>query len=220
MLINPYIVHTNLQATASATEIKQLCEEAKQHNFYCVCVPPMYVKKAKLWLEGSNIRVSTAIGYPMGFSAIEAKVAEAVLAIIDGADTIEMVINLCALKSNDWQYLANELNNILSVVKNNQKQLTIVLESGALTQDEIIKCCDLYGIAGIDCMKTSTEIAPVGASADAIKLIRKHLTNTIKIEASGGIKNYIFAKTLIESGADKIATCFGIQIINETGNPL
>jgi deoxyribose-phosphate aldolase len=215
MNIAEYIDHTVLKPTTTLQDVEKLCEEALSYQFAAVCVPPLFVKKAKEILSASSTKVATVIGFPFGYSAIEAKVAEVVLAIIDGADELDVVINISAIKNNDWQFLANEINAILPITKNKNKIIKVIIESGILTDDEIIKCCDLYGAAGVDFMKTSTGYAEKGASIEAVKLMRKHLADNVLIKASGGIKNFIFAKQLIEAGANRLGCSSSIAIINE-----
>lgn len=221
--INHYIDHTILKPTTTLLEVEKICEEAKLYQFAAVCVPPLYVKKAKEILINSPVKVATVIGFPFGYSAIEAKVAEIVLAIIDGADELDMVINISAIKNNDWNFIANEINTIIPIVKNKNlpagkqgKIIKVIIESGILTDDEIIKCCDIYGAAGVDYVKTSTGYAEKGATVYAVKLIRAHLANTIKIKASGGIKTYQFAKELIDAGAERIGCSSSVQIVKES----
>ena len=197
MQIAAYIDHTVLKPTTTVQDIEKLCIEAIQYHFAAVCVPPLFVKKATALLSGTGVKVATVIGFPFGYSAIEAKVAETVLAIIDGADELDMVINISALKNNDWQFLAAEINAILPIVKKKNKVIKIIIESGILTDEEIIKCCDLYGAAGVDFLKTSTGYAEKGATVEAVQLMRKHLADKIQIKASGGIKTYTFAKQLV-----------------------
>ncbi len=215
MNIASYIDHTVLKPTTTLADIEKLCAEAIHYQFAAVCVPPLYVKKAKELVTGSTVKVATVIGFPFGYSAIEAKVAEVVLAIVDGADELDVVINISAIKNNDWQFLANEINAILPIVKNKKKTIKIIIESGILTDEEIIKCCDLYGAAGVDFIKTSTGYAAKGATLEAVQLIRKHLSDNIRIKASGGIKTYTFAKQLINAGADRIGCSSSIAIVNE-----
>jgi deoxyribose-phosphate aldolase len=217
MNVAPYIDHTVLKPTTTIADVKQLCAEAIQYKFAAVCVPPLFVKKAKELCAGSEVKIATVIGFPFGYSATEAKLAETVLAIVDGADELDMVINISAIKNNDWQYLANELNTILPIIKGKQKLIKIIIESGILTDDEIIKCCDLYGIAGVDFLKTSTGYAEKGATVHAVKLIRLHLADNIKIKASGGIKTYAFAKELIDAGADRLGCSSSVGIVRESG---
>jgi len=215
MNIAEYIDHTVLKPTTTLQDVEKLCEEASKYQFAAVCVPPLFVKKAKEILGSSSTKVATVIGFPFGYSAIEAKVAEVVLAIIDGADELDVVINISAIKNNDWQFLANEINAILPIIKNKKKIIKVIIESGILTDEEIIKCCDLYGAAGVDFMKTSTGYAEKGASIEAVKLMRKHLADNVLIKASGGIKNFIFAKQLIQAGANRLGCSSSIAIINE-----
>lgn len=215
MNINCYIDHTVLKPTTTLQDVEQLCQEAIQYQFAAVCVPPLFVKKATAFVDGTGVKVATVIGFPFGYSAIEAKVAETVLAIVDGADELDLVINISAIKNKDWQFLANEINTILPIVRNKKKVIKIIIESGILTDEEIITCCDLYGAAGVDFMKTSTGYAATGATVAAVALMRKHLANAIQIKASGGIKNYTFAKALIKAGATRLGCSSSIQIVEE-----
>lgn len=217
MNIAAYIDHTLLKPTTLVADIERLCSEAIHYQFAAVCVPPLFVKKATALVEGSNVKVATVIGFPFGYSAIEAKVAELVLAILDGADELDVVINISAIKNNDWQFLANEINAILPIVKSKQRAIKIIIESGILTEEEIIKCCDLYGAAGVDFMKTSTGYAEKGATVEAVQLMRRHLADNIRIKASGGIKTYTFAKQLIDAGADRLGCSSSISIVQEAG---
>ncbi len=217
MNIAAYIDHTVLKPTTTTADVEKLCAEAIHYQFAAVCVPPLFVKRARELLTGSQVVVATVIGFPFGYSAIEAKVAEVVLAIVDGADELDVVINISAIKNNDWQFLANEINAILPIVKSKNKVIKIIMESGILTTEEIIKCCDLYGAAGVDFMKTSTGYAEKGATVEAVQLMRKHLADNIRIKASGGIKTYTFAKQLIDAGADRLGCSSSIAIVNEAG---
>ena len=216
MNIAAYIDHTVLKPTTTQADIVKLCTEALENNFAAVCVPPLFVKMAKQMVTNSTVKVATVIGFPFGYSAIEAKVAEIILAIIDGADELDVVVNISAIKNNDWQFLANEINTLMPIIRKQQKVIKIIIESGILTNAEIIKCCDLYGAAGVDFLKTSTGYAEVGATLEAVVLIRKHLTNSIKIKASGGIKSYTFAKQLIDAGVDRLGCSSSLQIVQES----
>ncbi|HXB43335.1 MAG TPA: deoxyribose-phosphate aldolase [Puia sp.] len=213
MNICSYIDHTCLKPTTLLGDIKKLYEEATQYHFAAVCVPPPFVKIAKKLTEQTQVKVATVIGFPFGYSAIEAKIAEIVLAIVDGADELDMVINISALKNNDWQYLANEINAILPFVQNKNKLIKIIIESGILTDDEIIRCCTLYGTAGVDYMKTSTGYAEKGVTVETVELMKKHLPPSVKIKASGGIKTYAFAKHLIDAGASRLGCSASVAIV-------
>jgi deoxyribose-phosphate aldolase len=213
---NQYIDHTILKPTTTLSDVEKICEEAKQYQFAAICVPPLYVKKAKEILINTSVKVATVIGFPFGYSAIEAKVAEIVLAIVDGADELDMVINISAIKNNDWNFIANEINTVIPIIRSKNKIIKVIIESGILTDDEIIKCCDIYGAAGVDYVKTSTGYAEKGATVHAVKLIRTHLADSVKIKASGGIKTYQFAKELIDAGATRLGCSSSVQIVKES----
>lgn len=212
--MNKYIDHTILKPTTLVSDVEKLCSEAIAYNFAAVCVPPIFVRKAKELTKGTSVKVATVIGFPFGYSAIEAKVAETVLAILDGVDELDVVINLIALKNNDWPYLAQELNSLMSMITSKKKIIKIIIESGILTNDEIIKCCDLYGAAGVHFIKTSTGYAEKGATVEHVALLRKHLADAVQIKASGGIKTKEFAQRLIDAGATRIGASSSIALVN------
>lgn len=212
--IAPYIDHTLLKPGILIADVEKLCMEAQQFGFAAVCVPPPFVKFAANYCAGTNIKVATVIGFPFGYAAIEAKIAEIVLAMVDGADELDVVINFTAIKNADWTLVANEINHIMPIVKSKGKIIKTIIESGILTQEEIIRCCDIYGAAGVDYVKTSTGYAEVSARLEDVALIRKHLADQVAIKASGGIKTYEFAKALIEAGATRLGSSNGIAILN------
>jgi deoxyribose-phosphate aldolase len=214
MKLNSYIDHTILKPTTLISDIEKVCAEAKEYEFAAVCVPPLFVKKSKELLLGTNVKVATVIGFPFGYSAIEAKLAEILLALVDGADELDVVINFTAIKNNDWLYAANEINHIMPVIKKAEKVIKVICESGVLTEDELIKCCELYGAAGIDYLKTSTGYAEKGASVEAVKIMRAHLPKDVQIKASGGIRTYEFAEQLVKAGATRLGCSAGVAIVN------
>ena len=214
MPLNKYIDHTILKPTCLVADIEKLCAEAKQYDFAAVCVPPNFVKLAKEKLVGSTVHVATVIGFPFGYSATEAKIAEIILAMVDGADELDVVANISAIKNGDWSAIADEINHIMPIIRSKNKVVKIIIESGVLTDDEIIKCCDIYGIAGIDYLKTSTGYAEKGASVEAVQLFRKHLPDQVQIKASGGIRDYAAAKLMIEAGATRIGCSAGVAIVS------
>ncbi|HEX8356104.1 MAG TPA: deoxyribose-phosphate aldolase [Segetibacter sp.] len=215
MNLNSYIDHTILKPTTLVAEIEKLCAEAREYTFAAVCVPPPFVKKCRELLQASPVKVATVIGFPFGYSAVEAKLAEILLSMVDGADELDVVVNLLAIKNNDWLYLSNEINHIMPVVKSKGKKIKIIIESGVLTIDELLKCCELYGAAGIDYLKTSTGYADAGATVEAVRIMRKNLPPHIQIKASGGIRTYEFAKELIGAGATRLGCSAGIAIVNQ-----
>ena len=212
--LNKYIDHTILKPTCLVADIEKLCAEAKQYDFTAVCVPPNFVKLAKDKLLGSTVQVATVIGFPFGYSATEAKIAEIILAMVDGADELDVVANISAIKNADWSAIADEINHIMPIIRSKGKVVKIIIESGVLSDDEIIKCCDIYGIAGIDYLKTSTGYAEKGASVEAVKLFRKHLPDQVQIKASGGIRDYATAKLMIDAGATRIGCSAGVAIVS------
>ena len=217
MPLNAYIDHTILKPTTLVADIEKLCAEAVQYGFAAVCVQPNFVKTAKAMLAGTPVKVATVIGFPFGYSAVESKIAEIILAVVDGADELDMVANISAIKNGDWAYLANELGHILPIVRSKEKVIKVIIESGILTDDEIIKCCELYGVAGIDYLKTSTGYAEKGATIEAVQLFKKHLPSNVQIKASGGIRDYAFANALVAAGATRLGCSASVAIV--TGAP-
>ena len=215
MNIASFIDHSFLKPTTTIADIELLCSEAKEFGFRAVCIPPLFVKMAKEILKGSSVKVSTVTGFPFGYSAIEAKLAETVLALVDGADEIEMLANITAIKNADWQYLAKEINTIMPVVKSKGIVMKVILETGLLDETEIITCCDIYGAAGVDYVKTSTGFSTIGATVKAISLLRTHLADTVKINASGSVNTFQFALKLLEAGASTISPDESIQLVKE-----
>src|SRR6476646_619892 len=175
MQIASFIDHTILKPTCLVADIENVCNEAVEYKFAAVCIPPPFVKRCRTILAPTNIKVATVIGFPFGYAAIEAKVAETVLAIVDGADELDMVINLIALKNGDWDYLKREIQPVIDIITKKNKLIKVIIESGVLTNEEIIHCCQLYAADSVDFVKTSTGYAEKGASVEAVQLMRKHL---------------------------------------------
>jgi len=215
MQIATYIDHTILKPTCLISDIEKLCNEAVEYGFAAVCIPPPFVKRAKIILDPTPVKVATVIGFPFGYAAVESKVAETVLAIVDGADELDMVINLIAVKNADWEYLQKEISVIMEVIRQRKRVIKVIIESGLLTEAEIIRCCELYAQAGVDFVKTSTGYAEKGATVEAVQLMRKHLPSSVSIKASGGIRTYSFAKQLIDAGANRIGCSGSVAIIEE-----
>ena len=216
MNISDYIEHYVLKPDVLVSEIEEGCNEALEFKLNVVCVPPLFVKKAKLLTEDTAIKVTTVVGYPLGYSAIEAKLSEMVLAIIDGADEVKMVINTSAVKNGDWQYLASEINTILPIIRSKNRKLTVILETGLLTENEIITACDIYGAAGVDFIQAGTGFTKDEKAIENIALIRKHLADVIRIKAGMEIKNYSFAQKLIKAGANRLCCDNSLLIIEES----
>jgi deoxyribose-phosphate aldolase len=209
------IDHTILQPTTLISQVEQVCQEAIKYQFASVCVPPNFVKIAHQALAGSSVKTCTVIGFPFGYAAVEAKIAECILAMVDGAQELDVVANISAIKNADWQYLANEISHIMPVVKSKQAILKVIIESGVLTDEEIIKCCELYGVAGIDYLKTSTGFNGPGASKHAVQLFKKHLPSNVLIKASGGIRNRATAEAMVAAGASRLGCSASVAIVTD-----
>lgn len=213
MNLSPYIDHTALKPATSLQDLTQLCNEAAVHNFAAVCIPPPFIQRAKALLAPFPVKVATVVGFPFGYSATEAKLSETILALVDGADEIDMVINLIALRLGEWEYLAKEVSFVTEMVHKKNKTVKVIIESGVLTDEEIIQCCETFAPLNIDYMKTSTGYAEKGASVHAVLLMRQFLPASIKIKASGGIRDYAFAKELVEAGAERLGCSASLAII-------
>ena len=168
MNLAPYIDHTLLRPDATTQEIIKLCSEAIDADFAAVCVPPYFVREAARQLEGKAPKLATVIGFPFGYSLATVKATEAEMAILSGADELDMVINIAALKSGDWRTLETEIREILEIVKLRGKKLKVIVESGMLSEEELSRCCEFYGRFYIDYLKTSTGYAATGATLVAV----------------------------------------------------
>lgn len=211
-----YIDHTILKPDLTYSDIRKVCEEAIDYNFKAVCIPPKYVKLAKILLSTSNTKIATVIGFPFGYNTVEVKTVEILQAIKDGVDELDIVHDISALKSDDWQTLKEETEILTAPVQKAGKISKFIIETGLLTEDEIINCCYIYGRLNINFLKTSTGFNGTGATVEAVKLMRKYLPETIAIKASGGIRTYEFARELIKAGATRIGTSAGVTIVKES----
>jgi len=216
--IASYIDHTILKPTTTISDIEKLCGEAKQYSFAAVCVPPYYVKLAKDLLTGTPVKIATVIGFPFGYSNIAAKQLEITQALKDGADELDIVHNIAALKNGQWALLEEEIGSCTRLVHHAGKKIKVIIESGELTDAEIIACCAHYAPLGIDFAKTSTGYASSGASVHAVRLMREHLPSHIEIKASGGIRSFAAAQEMIAAGATRIGCSASVQIVREAAD--
>ena len=210
-----YIDHTLLKSVCTSADIDRLCQEAVEIQFAAVCIPPYLVKRAVGNLKNTGVKTATVIGFPMGYSSVDSKITETREAIADGAEELDVVINIIALKNNEWEYLNDEMQKLLTLIHEKAKVIKVIVESGVLTRDELLRCCAEYGRMNIDFMKTSTGYADKGASVSDVQLMRKHLPSKIKIKASGGIRHYAFAAELIAAGAGRLGCSASLQILEE-----
>lgn len=204
MDINNYIDYTNLKAYATKEDIKKLCEEAVKFHFVSVCVNPCYVELAKELLEGTNVNVCTVIGFPLGANLLTVKEYEAISAVELGADEIDMVINIGALKDKDYDYIKEEIETIRDSIGG--KTLKVIIETCYLTEEEIKKMVEICNDTFVNFIKTSTGFGPRGASLEDIEIINKYKNDVLEIKASGGIKTYDDAINFIEAGVTRIGT--------------
>jgi deoxyribose-phosphate aldolase len=213
MNIAQFIDHTILKPTTTLEDIRKICAEAIEYKFAAVCVPPPFVRNAKMMLKDSEVKAATVVGFPFGYSVAKAKIFEMQQAIEDGADEIDVVVNLIALKAGQWTYLENEIKFLVEAAHKNGRIIKVIIESGILTTEEIIRCCELYSKMGVDFVKTSTGYAEKGASVEAVHIMKAHLPENIKIKASGGIRDFAFAKELVEAGADRLGCSASVAIV-------
>lgn len=216
MNIASYIDHTVLKPTTKLSDVEQLCKEAIDNGFVAVCVPPYYVKDAKNILSVTTVKIATVIGFPFGYSTTKAKLEEIRQAVTDGADELDMVHNLAAFKNGDFHYLEEEIRACTKSVHDSGKIIKLIVESGEMSDEELLKCCKLYDQFPIDFMKTSTGYASVGATVRAVEIMRENLNENIAIKASGGIRNFSFAKELIAAGANRIGCSASVKILEES----
>lgn len=213
MTLAPFIDHTVLKNVTTTADIDRICNEAREYRFAAVCVPPYFVQDAKKLLEGSGVNVATVIGFPFGYHHYNTKLQEARIAIEEGADELDMVMNLSAFKSNDLAYVETEAGALSNLTTAEGKTLKVIIESGILSDEEIIKCCELYRHYPVQFLKTSTGFAESGASVAAVRLMRQHLPEIILIKASGGIRTAAFAKELLEAGATRLGCSASVAIV-------
>lgn len=196
--------YSYLDPAATIADIEVFCSDAKLKKAEGITVPPLFIKKTKELLADAAIKISAVIGFPLGWSVIESKVAESILAIVDGADELEVVVNITALKNNDWQYLAKELNTLLTIIRKQQKRITVIVEAGQLDKEDITRCCDLYGAAGVDCLSLSTGIVDCLPSFETVRTVRHQLAEAVSIKISGRTLDTADIESYRQAGADRI----------------
>ena len=214
MGINRYIEHTNLKPTLTDKDVDQLVADAIKHQFVGVCVPPFWVKRASRELAEHDIQLVTVIGFPLGYQMTDSKLVEIEKAIDDGADELDIVMNVSAFKSG-MSWVKIELAKCANLIHQSGCMMKVILETAYLSDEEIILATKLCSEAGTDFVKTSTGFAPAGAKVSHIELMRKHAPSNVGIKASGGIKDLTTLKTMVAAGADRIGTSSGISIMNE-----
>lgn len=209
--IAKFIDHTALTAEKTEQDIIQLCKEAVEHNFFSVCINSAYIPLAKQYLQNSNVKICTVVGFPLGANLSSVKAFETEQAIQAGAEEIDMVINVGWIKSNKWEQVRSDIQTVLEACRG--VTLKVILETCLLTKEEIIKACEICRDLNVGFVKTSTGFNKGGATVEDIALMRKTVGEKLGVKASGGVRDTETALAMIESGATRIGASAGIAII-------
>jgi len=205
------IDHTMLKPEATIDEIRILCEQAKAHGFYSVCINPYWIPNAKKILEGSTVKLCTVIGFPFGATLPQVKVHETTSAVAAGADEVDLVINIGAARENHWDFIEHEIHMVVSAAHG--RTVKVILEICYLKEEQIEEACRRAVRAGAHYVKTSTGFGPGGATVEAVKLMRKAVGKTFGVKASGGIKDRATAEAMIAAGASRLGCSSSLTII-------
>jgi len=213
------IDHTNLSPTSTVNDIKKLCEEAKEHEFASVCVNPIYVPLAAKLLEKSSVKVCTVVGFPLGANTTEVKSYETRNAIKNGAQEIDMVMNIGAFKSGAYEIFKADIKAVVDATKkagvSSDIIVKLILECCYLDKEEIVKACEIAKEAGVDFVKTSTGFGDYGARVEDVGVMRKTVGRDVGVKASGGIKNFEQALEMLDAGANRIGASSGVTIVTD-----
>lgn len=212
MNLAKYIDHTILKPETTREQVIKVCEEAKAHGFFSVCVNPYYVSLVKEQLAGSDVKVCSVIGFPLGASVTSVKAAETKQAIADGANEIDMVLNIAAMKNGEFDYVLNDIKGVVAALEG-KAILKVILENCLLTEAEIVKACELSVEAGAHFVKTSTGFSTGGATASDIALMRKTVGPNIGVKASGAVRDRETALAMVEAGASRIGASASVAIV-------
>lgn len=210
--------HTLLKPAAAKAEIKSVCDEAKRYGFFSVCVNPAQVKRVSKLLGDCEVKVCSVVGFPLGANASGIKAKETEQAVVDGADEIDMVINISALKDAEYDYVEDDIRAVVRAAGG--KIVKVIIETFLLEKQEIVEACIIAGRAGADFVKTSTGFAGGGATQKDILLMKKTVGDQLQIKASGGIKTLSDAVKMIEAGANRLGASAGVSIMKELQNSL
>ncbi|MGD8968598.1 MAG: deoxyribose-phosphate aldolase [Anaerolineae bacterium] len=211
------IDHTLLKPDATQDEIAQLCYEARKHGFASVCVNPANVELCAQLLKGSGVPVCTVVGFPLGATSTETKVFESQQAIREGATEVDMVINVGALKSRDYELVERDIASVARACHAGNAILKVIIEAALLTDEEKVVASQLTKVAGADFVKTSTGFGPGGATLEDVALMRRVVGPTMGVKAAGGIRSYEDAQKMIAAGASRIGASASVKIMQEAG---
>jgi deoxyribose-phosphate aldolase len=212
--ISSMIDHTFLKPDGTKKDIKKLCEEAIEYGFVSVCINPIYVKYAKKLLEESNVKIATVIGFPLGCTTKETKVFEATEAIKNGADELDMVINIGALKDKEYETVREDIKGVVESSRG-RALVKVIIETCLLTDDEKMKACQLAMEAGADFVKTSTGFSSGGATLKDVELMKSVVGDKLGVKASGGIRDFDTAMKMVKAGASRIGASSSVKIIKD-----
>lgn len=215
MELNKYIDHTLLKADAVESQVETLCQEAREYHFMSVCVNPTWVERAGELLAGSDVKVCTVIGFPLGANTSAVKAFETERAIAEGAHEVDMVINIGAAKKGNWALVESDIKAVVDAASG-KALVKVIIESCLLTDEEKVKACQAAVAAGADYVKTSTGFSTGGATVADIRLMRATVGPNVGVKASGGVSNREEALAMIEAGASRIGASKGIQIVTAT----
>lgn len=208
------IDHTILKPEATKAEIEKLCKEAIDYKFAAICVNPYYVSYCKEILKDSDVKVATVIGFPLGANTKELKAFEALDAVNNGADELDMVINIGALKDKDYEVVMNDIKLVVDIARD-KAIVKVIIETCLLTEEEKIKACELAMEAGADFVKTSTGFSTGGATVEDVRLMKSIVGDSLEVKASGGVRSLAVAKQMLEAGATRLGTSSGVSIAKE-----
>ncbi|MBQ7605166.1 MAG: deoxyribose-phosphate aldolase [Firmicutes bacterium] len=211
--LNKYFDHTLLKAEASESDIKKLCAEAREYDFYSVCVNGCYVELAAKELAGTDVKVAAVIGFPLGAMSMESKVFETTDVCEKGAREVDMVLNVGALKEGRYEYVEDEIAACVAAADEFDADVKVILETCYLSDEQIVKACELSVSAGAEFVKTSTGFGTGGATVHHVELMRKTVGNLAQVKASGGIRDYETCMAMINAGADRIGASASIAIL-------
>jgi len=207
------IDHTLLKAIATEQQVHELCVEAKANGFASVCINPGWVPLCARELTNSKVLVCTVIGFPLGANATETKAFEAALAVKQGADEVDMVINMGAAKAGDWKAVEEDIRAVVKAA--GKATVKVIIETCYLTDPEKVKACEAAARAGAHFVKTSTGFGTGGATPEDVKLMKKTVGDKLRVKASGGIRSYHDAIKMLEAGADRLGASSGVAIVSE-----
>lgn len=205
------IDHTILKPDTTEEQVKKVCEEAKEYNFASVCVNPNYVKYVSEQLNGSDVKVTSVVGFPLGNTLPEVKAYETKKVIENGADEIDMVINIAALKNKNYDLVKEDIQAVVNA--SNNKMVKVIIEACLLTDEEKIKACEIAMKAKADFVKTSTGFSTGGATIHDVKLMKKVVGDNLGVKASGGVRDIEMASMMVESGANRIGASSSVSIV-------